>query len=143
MDLSLSLTVDFSEINWNQVRLRWRRLRSVHSYGVALPTCNENHHVSFMMSHHLVLLGCCQQDLTYFGGWGFPILVTYFVAVCAYLMQISKFKIQTALNTKVFFLLFSLHIGFQCFRPFRFARRQGVKWLVSGGELKDSLMSQY
>lgn len=43
----------------------------------------------------------------------------HFVAVCAYLMQISKFKmnfkIQTALNTQVFFLLFNLHIGFQCF----------------------------
>lgn len=72
----------------------------MHSYGVALPTCNEIHHVSFMTSHHLILLGCFLFCFCFFPIFG------HFVAVCAYLMQISKFKmnfkIQTALNTHVF-----------------------------------------
>lgn len=52
----------------------------------------------------------------------FPIF-GHFVAVCAYLMQISKFKmnfkIQTALNTQVFSYFLICTLAFSVFRPFR------------------------
>lgn len=91
----------------------------MHGYGVALPTCNEIHHVSFMTSHHLILLGF----------WGFFCFFSssfgHFVAVSAYLMQISKFKmnfkIQTALNTHVFSYFLICTLAFSAFRPFRVA----------------------
>lgn len=42
---------DFSEVNWNQVWLRRRRLRRVHGHGFVLPTCHQKHRVSFMINH--------------------------------------------------------------------------------------------
>lgn len=48
---SLFLDCDFSEAYWNQVWLRRWRVWGMHGYGVALPTCHQNHHVSFMVNH--------------------------------------------------------------------------------------------
>lgn len=56
LNFNYFLDCHFSEVNWNQVWLWRRRLRGVHGHGVALPTCHQNHQVSFKRDHMTLLL---------------------------------------------------------------------------------------